>query len=84
MTAREKLFKRIYGDRHKEMPKTVKKLDLYARVYDQLKEDRLLVETEDIQSGPFKMNRDDILAGNEIDAEVMENMFNVRSYNFIF
>ena len=66
------------------MPKTVKKLDLYARVYDQLKEDRLLVETEDIQSGPFKMNRDDILAGNEIDAEVMENMFNVRSYNFIF
>ena len=83
MTAREKLFKRIYGDRFKEMPKSVNKLNLYARVYDLLKEDRMLVETEDIQSGPFKMYRDDILSGNEIGAEVMENMFNVRTYNFI-
>ena len=83
MTAREKLFKRICGDRSKEMPKTVNKLNLYARVYDLLKEDRMVVETQDIQSGPFKMYRDDILAGKEIDAEVMENMFNVWSYNFI-
>ena len=59
------------------MPKAVGKIDLYARMFGLLKDDRMLVETQEIQSGPFIKYRDDILAGNTIEVEDLENMFNV-------
>ena len=76
MAAREKLFQRIYGAKM-EMPSTVEKIDFYMKVFKILKPDRMLVETQQMQNGPFITNRPAILKGEIMDDDVMLAMFKV-------
>ena len=75
LEAREKIFKKIYGDEMIGVPAQVDKNDFYRGIQVLLRVDRLLVESKEILRGPFLLYRAEMLAEDDMDDEAAEDLF---------
>ena len=68
---------RLYGE--DAVPLNVEKMEFYRRIYDLIKPDRQLVETETIMDGPFLTNMDAI-EKDSMTFQQVEKMFDVCTF----
>ena len=82
---RTKIFKVIYGDDYRENTTEVVKSDFYHRIFNLIKVDRLLIQSEEEIAGPFANRLRPLLESDakldELTAADLRAIFKVCNMN---